>query len=78
MAAERVCDAYAITATNAGGAPTDGSSVTLTDTLPPGLTVQRVQLFYSRSPGNDLSSVSAPLIYPWSDDVRKQAEALKP
>ncbi|TMK23706.1 MAG: hypothetical protein E6G62_11080, partial [Actinobacteria bacterium] len=48
-----VCDAYAITATNAGGAPTDGGSVTLTDTLPPGLTVQRVELFYSRSPGND-------------------------
>jgi hypothetical protein len=31
-----------------------------------------------RSPGNDLSGVGKPLIYPWSDDVRVQAEKLKP
>lgn len=30
-----------------------------------------------RSPGNDLSGFGPPLIYPWTDDVRKQAEALK-
>lgn len=31
-----------------------------------------------RSPGNDLAGVGPPLIYHWSDDVRKQAEKLKP
>src|SRR5262249_49216480 len=30
-----------------------------------------------RSPGNDLSRVGKPLIYPWTDDVRKQAEKLR-
>lgn len=30
-----------------------------------------------RSPGNDLSSAGKPLVYPWTDDVRKQAERLK-
>jgi len=29
-----------------------------------------------RSPGNDLSGVGPPLIYQWSDDVRKQYEAM--
>lgn len=31
-----------------------------------------------RSPGNDLAGVGPPLIYPWTDDVRKQAERLVP
>lgn len=31
-----------------------------------------------RSPGNDLAGVGPPLIYRWSDDVRKQADKLKP
>jgi hypothetical protein len=31
-----------------------------------------------RSPGNDLAGVGKPLIYPWNDDVRKQAEKLRP
>jgi len=30
-----------------------------------------------RSPGNDLANVGQPLIYPWSDGVRKQAEKLR-
>ncbi len=30
------------------------------------------------SPGTHLSGVGKPLIYPWTDDVRKQAEKLKP
>jgi hypothetical protein len=29
-----------------------------------------------RSPGNDLSGVGPPLIYRWSDDVRKQYETM--
>jgi len=29
-----------------------------------------------RSPGNDLSGVGPPLIYRWSDDVRKQYEIM--
>ena len=39
------CDAYEVYATNAGSEPTDGSPVTLTDTLPQGVTVKRVELF---------------------------------
>jgi hypothetical protein len=31
-----------------------------------------------RSPGNDLGGVGQPIIYPWSDDVRMQAERLHP
>jgi len=27
-----------------------------------------------RSPGNDLAGVGKPLVYPWTEDVRKQAE----
>ncbi|HXB65340.1 MAG TPA: hypothetical protein VNV42_10745 [Solirubrobacteraceae bacterium] len=43
------CDAYIVTATNVGGAPTDGGGITLTDTLPKGLTVQQVSLFITSS-----------------------------
>jgi uncharacterized repeat protein (TIGR01451 family) len=39
-------DRYRITATNAGAAPTDGSPVTISDTLPPGLTAQAASLKY--------------------------------
>jgi hypothetical protein len=42
-----VCDAYTVTATNAGSASTDGAPVTLTDIVPAGLTVQRVEFFWS-------------------------------
>jgi uncharacterized repeat protein (TIGR01451 family) len=41
------CDSYWVTATNAGSEPTDGSMVTLADTLPAGLTVHKVSLFWS-------------------------------
>jgi hypothetical protein len=45
---EPICDAYQVTATNAGSQPTlGGSSITLDDTLPAGLTVQRVSFFWS-------------------------------
>lgn len=44
-----VCDRYLITATNVGAQSTHGS-VTLTDTLPPGLTVKRLALFWSGLP----------------------------
>ncbi|MCE9561373.1 MAG: hypothetical protein K8U57_04905 [Planctomycetes bacterium] len=30
-----------------------------------------------RSPGNELGGVGPPLVYPWNDDVRKQAEKLE-
>lgn len=30
-----------------------------------------------RSPGTDLTNVGPPLIYPWTEDVRKQAEKLR-
>ena len=41
------CDAYVVTATNAGAAPTDGSEVTLSDAVPKGLHVVKVSLFAS-------------------------------
>jgi uncharacterized repeat protein (TIGR01451 family) len=41
------CDAYEVTATNAGSQSMDGSNVTLTDTLPPGVTIQEVTFFWS-------------------------------
>jgi uncharacterized repeat protein (TIGR01451 family) len=49
------CDAYVVKATNAGSQPTDGSEITLTDTLPAGLTVQRITFFWSKAEG-DLGS----------------------
>lgn len=52
------CDSYEVTATNAGRKSTDGSPVTLSDTLPAGLTVQRISLFSSRFPGFDLASLA--------------------
>jgi hypothetical protein len=48
------CDGYRVTATNAGSVASDGSTVTLTDTLPAGLTVQRVQFLWSGESSNDL------------------------
>lgn len=40
------CDAYTVRATNVGSKATNGSSITLTDTVPPGLTVRRVAFFW--------------------------------
>ena len=40
-------DEYVVTATNVGSEPTDGSPVTITDTLPAGLTVQSIAFIYS-------------------------------
>jgi hypothetical protein len=37
------CDAYRVTARNAGNLPSDGSTVTLAATLPAGLTVQGIE-----------------------------------
>jgi hypothetical protein len=44
------CDTYTVTATNAGSQATDGSEVTLTDTLPAGLTVRGIGFYYSGVP----------------------------
>ncbi len=44
------CERYAVTAMNAGSQPTDGSTVTLADTLPAGLTVQKVSFYWSGLP----------------------------
>jgi hypothetical protein len=41
------CDAYTVTATNAGSMPTDGSVVKLTDVVPAGVTVRHVEFFWS-------------------------------
>jgi uncharacterized repeat protein (TIGR01451 family) len=39
------CDTYVVTSTNVGSKETDGTPVTLSDTLPGGLTVRNVSLF---------------------------------
>jgi uncharacterized repeat protein (TIGR01451 family) len=45
---EPLCDAYSVTVTNAGSQPTaEGSTVTLTDTLPAGVTVRKVTFEWS-------------------------------
>ena len=50
----KVCDTYQVTATNVGSVVTHGA-VTLTDTLPPDLTVRRIVLLWSGNPtGNEL------------------------
>src|ERR1700728_3079306 len=43
----RTCDSYRITVTNAGSRPRNGEPVTLSDTLPAGLIVQRIEFFWS-------------------------------
>ncbi len=47
LSGDVTCDAYQLEATNAGSQPSDGSTVTVSDTLPAGLTVQRVQFSWS-------------------------------
>jgi hypothetical protein len=43
-----LCDSYTVTATNAGSVPTaEGSEVTLSDTLPAGVTVLGIRFFWS-------------------------------
>jgi uncharacterized repeat protein (TIGR01451 family) len=44
-----LCDAYQVTASNAGAQPTNGDPVTLTDALPAGLEAQKVSFFWSGS-----------------------------
>ncbi|HEV7493175.1 hypothetical protein [Baekduia sp.] len=51
------CDGYAITATNVGARPTDDSIITLADSLPHGLTVQHIKLFWL-GPGADDAGVN--------------------
>jgi hypothetical protein len=51
---DRPCDSYELSAMNAGSEPTDGSPVTLTDTLPQGVTVRRVELFLQEN-GNTIN-----------------------
>jgi hypothetical protein len=45
-----ICDAYRLTATNAGERATNGSNVRLRDVIAPGLTVQRIALRWSGFP----------------------------
>jgi hypothetical protein len=42
-----VCDTYHITVTNAGSTATDSNAVTISDSLPPGVTVQKVRFLWS-------------------------------
>jgi hypothetical protein len=47
------CDAYQIVATDVGSMAADGSTVTITDTLPAGLTARGVKFFWSGLPSED-------------------------
>ncbi len=47
------CDAYEVLVRDAGAESTDGSTVTLTDTLPAGVTPKRVEFFWSGLPFED-------------------------
>jgi uncharacterized repeat protein (TIGR01451 family) len=54
------CDSYIVRATNAGKLESSGTEeVTLSDTLPPGLTVQRVALEWQGEPGSKASGFVA-------------------
>ncbi len=44
------CDAYEVSAMNAGSEPTDGSPIVLTDALPPGVTVVAVKFYLTLNP----------------------------
>jgi hypothetical protein len=50
------CDSYEVTVRNAGSRPTDGSAVTISDTLAPGLTLQGIQ-FEWVGPGAERAGV---------------------
>ena len=56
---ESLCDAYQVTVTNVGSVPTDGSPVTISDSLPAGLTVQGVYLLLSGDVGADAGNVAS-------------------
>jgi hypothetical protein len=60
-----LCDAYLVTVRDAGGQATDGSPVTLTDTVPAGLSVGRIVLIWTGPGavaaglnGHDLGTIS--------------------
>jgi hypothetical protein len=56
------CDTYMVTATNVGSRPTDGSqAIVLTDTLPAGLTVRRIELYWTGYGGGGEDLVKAGL-----------------
>jgi hypothetical protein len=46
------CDGFTIFATDVGSRPTDGSPITIADTLPPGVTVQHVSFFVPQLEGD--------------------------
>ena len=52
--AATICDEYQVVATNAGSVHTDGSAITLADTVPAGLTVQRLSLYWSGASASKL------------------------
>jgi hypothetical protein len=60
----QVCDIYVVTVTNAGGQPTDGSSVTIADTLPAGVTLQGIDFRWSALKNENLSYLCEPAATP--------------
>jgi hypothetical protein len=67
---------------NSSGYSGPGRYLLLLQKLPDGATVDRHPAYaligQQRSPGADIADVGPPKIYPWSDDVRKQAAKLYP
>jgi hypothetical protein len=64
-----VCESYTVRATNSGSEPTDGSTVTLTDTLPAGLSIQGVQFFWTAIGRENLGFFCEPTAVPVRCDL---------
>ena len=66
----RRCDAYKVIVTNRGSRPTDGTPITIMDTLPTGLTAQRISLFLAGEAGqtdrggSDCETVAVRCVFP--------------
>ncbi len=60
---ERSCDGYLLTVTNSGGAPTDGTPITIVDALPNGLAAEGVFSKVNGGAGErELSCAGGPLV----------------
>jgi hypothetical protein len=56
------CDAYQVTVTNSGSVPTDGGTITLTDTLPTGLGIQQLEAQEGTASGGSCKQESAAVV----------------
>jgi uncharacterized repeat protein (TIGR01451 family) len=80
------CDAYEVTVTNTSAQPTDGSTITVTDTVPAGVSILRTQFFYEgfeegtgsfTDRGSELCEQQAATVKCNSSEVLQPDESLK-